>query len=410
MNKIFLIITVILSVFFTLNAQQSVIPLHFGAENTGIGCKQPKFQDFDKLPSIVGLPNPFEWSDGSGLVKSYSEWECRRAEIIAEIGHYELGDKPARPADIKAKFADDTLTVTVNNNGQTVVIKSKIAMPQGEGPFPVIIGMNSGTGSLSPALFSDCIRIPYMHNQVVAMSMQGAKGLESPFYRMYPELSLAGDYCGWSWGISRLIDGLEIVAKEMNADLKHIAITGCSYAGKMALFGAAFDERIALALVQESGGGGVNSWRVSETQGDVEKISSTSYTWFMQSLKDNFDGKVEKLPYDHHELIALIAPRAVVVLGNPDYVWMADVSGYVASMAAREVWKAMGIEDRFGCDFSDKHPHCQATESQNALVSLFADKFLRDKKELDTSSKIKPPKEGIDVDKWIGDWKDYKLK
>ena len=49
---------------------------------------------------------------------------------------------------------------------------------------------------------------------------------------------------------------------------------------------------------------------------------------------------VTKFPYDHHELMAMIAPRALLVTGNPDYEWLADESGHVASKAVHEVWKA----------------------------------------------------------------------
>ena len=36
-------------------------------------------------------------------------------------------------------------------------------------------------------------------------------------------------------------------------DLKHLAVTGCSYAGKMAIFAGAFDERIALTIASRVG-------------------------------------------------------------------------------------------------------------------------------------------------------------
>lgn len=59
-----------------------------------------------------------------------------------------------------------------------------------------------------------------------------------------------------------------------------MAVSGCSFAGKMALFAGAFDERIALTIAQEPGGGGVDAWRVSETLGNVETLGRTSYAWF----------------------------------------------------------------------------------------------------------------------------------
>ena len=77
---------------------------------------------------------------------------------------------------------------------------------------------------------------------------------------MYPSLwGKIGNYSAWSWGISRLIDGITQVKDQLKIDSTKIAVHGCSYAGKMALFGGALDERVALTVVEESGGGGIDS-------------------------------------------------------------------------------------------------------------------------------------------------------
>ena len=125
----------------------------------------------------------------------------------------------------------------------------------------------------------------------------------------------------------------------------------------MALYAGAFDERIALTIAQESGGGGAAAWRVSETLGNVEPLGRTSFAWFLEDLRQ-FAGAVPKLPFDHHELMAMAAPRALLLLGNPDYEWLADESGYVSCTAAHEVWKAFGVSDRFGYSIVNEHPHC----------------------------------------------------
>ena len=204
--------------------------------------------------------------------------------------------------------------------------------------------------------------------------------------------------------MSRLIDGLALIAKDHNLDMSKIAVTGCSYAGKMALFAGAFDERVTLTIAQESGGGGINSWRTSAdfaSRGtNIEKIDNTNYSWFMQSLQRQ---DPYKLPHDHHELIAMIAPRAVIALGNPGYEWLGDESGYKSMMAATEVWKAMGIEDRIGFDFTGGHEHCQAASSQTQSVTAFVDKFLRDKN-ANTDIHVKPTNgKGFKIDNY-GDW------
>ncbi len=185
---------------------------------------------------------------------------------------------------------------------------------------------------------------------------------------MYPSLwGKIGNYSAWSWGISRLIDGIEQVKTQLNVDTTKIAVHGCSYAGKMALFGGALDERVALTVVEESGGGGIDSWRMSQEYTDrtgvqVEKIDNTNYAWFMTSMK-SLDPY--KLPHDHHELIAMIAPRAVIILGNPGYDWLGDESGYKSTMAAVEVFKAMGVADHIGYDFTGGHSHCAAPRESN---------------------------------------------
>ena len=121
-----------------------------------------------------------------------------------------------------------------------------------------------------------------------------------PINTLYPDLTYMGAYSAWSWGISRLIDGLELVSADLPIDLHHLGLTGCSFAGKMALFGGAFDERIALTIAQEPGGGGAAAWRVSETLGNVEKLGSTNSAWFMTSMFLFASSNVSKLPEDHH--------------------------------------------------------------------------------------------------------------
>ena len=120
-----------------------------------------------------------------------------------------------------------------------------------------------------------------------------------------------------------------------------IAVHGCSYAGKMALFAGALDERITLTIAHESGGGGIPSWRLSEdfanrTGTDVEKIDNTNWSWFKDSML-NPPLDPHQLPHDHHELVAMVAPRAFVALGNPTQSWLSDESGYKSVMAAKQV-------------------------------------------------------------------------
>lgn len=240
----------------TFSADRSgALPLVYEVEHTGAHIDAPPLPVLEKLPAILPLPDPFEWSDRSGRSTDFSDWKRRRSEIKAEIEHYEIGLKPGRPNDLTASYADGTLTVNITKNGETLVLTAQVTLPNGKGPFPAVIGIGRGSGSLPSEIFSrrDIARIAYNFGQV--MSHTQKRG-EEPINRLYPELTHMGAYSAWSWGVSRLIDGLELVHEDLPIDLKRLAITGCSFAGKMALFAGAFDERIALTIAQEPGGGG----------------------------------------------------------------------------------------------------------------------------------------------------------
>ena len=221
-----------------------------------------------------------------------------------------------------------------------------------------------------------------------------------PINRLYPEYEEFGAYAAWPWGVSRVIDALEALGAESRIDLGHLAISGCSFAGKMALWSGAFDERIALTIAQEPGGGGAAAWRVSETLGEVETLGRTSYAWFKESMKQFELENVARLPFDHHELCAMVCPRALLVFGNPDYVWLADESGYVSCAAARTVWQAFGIEDRMGYSFRGGHMHCSLPEEQWPELEAYVDRFLLGK-EVPTDVQTAPMFADVDLSRWI---------
>lgn len=380
------------------------IPFVYDVENTGIDCTKPPLPTFEELPVVKPLTDPFEWSDGSGRDTTIEAWTRRRAEIAEEFQQYEIGPKFNNFDTIYASYTGNTLRVTVIANGDTLILTTNITLPAGTGPFPAVIGMNSGTGSLPSNLFTSrgIATIPFAHNQV---SVYGAKGPGDPYFQLYPDILYAGQYSAWSWGVSRLIDGLELVQADLPIDLQHIAVTGCSYAGKMALFAGAFDERIALTIPQESGGGGAAAWRVSETLTGVETLGSTSNVWFMSSMKTQFSGNnVTKLPMDHHELMAMVAPRALFVIGNPSQVWLADTSGYVSCRAAKEVWKNFGIGDRMGFSYVTDHFHCALPDVQKPEVVMFLDKFLLGKDTIDTEDISTNTYPGLDYSYWYEWW------
>lgn len=376
------------------------IPLVYDKENTSESFAAPQLPSLEELPVIETLPDPLAFADGKGRVRRFSQWERRRAELLEQFQHYEVGYKPQTPREcISARMAGDTLIADITVGGETLTIHSLIRYPEGDGPFPAIIGIGMGAGSLPPKVFEErniaMISFPFWE----VMSHTQKRGSE-PLNRLYPDQLEMGNYAAWPWGVSRLIDALEIVGEESRIDLKHLAISGCSFAGKMALWSGAMDERIALTIAQEPGGGGAAAWRVSETLGHVETLGNTNFAWFKESMRAFSGENTARLPMDHHALCALVAPRALLVFGNPDYEWLADESGYVSCVAARKVWEAFGIEDRMGYSFQDGHMHCMLPAEQMPELEAFVDRFLLGK-DVDTHVTKAPMFEDVDTEKWI---------
>ncbi len=391
------------SYVFVDSLAQGILPFVYQIENTGADFPKPTFPSFSKLPVIQALPDPFEWSDGRGRISNFSDWRYRRAEIGAQILYYEIGPKPVRPDTITSNYSGGVLTVNVTVKGKTLTLTSQVILPAGTGPFPAVIGMNSPSGSIPPAIFSsrNIAQITFSHNQVTTYNNPQNS---DPYYALYgPGLTIdnTGQYSAWAWGVSRIIDGLELLQNVLPIDLKHIAVTGCSYAGKMALFAGAFDERIALTISQESGGGGATSWRYSQTEpsGSVETLGATSHQWFSEGMFQFSGTNVSKLPVDHHELCAMCAPRALYVTANPDYTWLSNPSCYVNSSAVQQIYNTLGIPDRFGYSIVGGHMHCAVPGSQIPEIEAFVEKFLLGNDTVNTNVATAPY--NTDLSPWI---------
>ena len=269
--------------------------------------------------------------------------------------------------------------------------------------------MADAYGFLNTADFTSrgIVSVVFSHDQVTTYNNPQST---NPYYKLYPSLwGNSGQYSAWAWGVSRLIDGLTLVKNSgaLNVDLNHLCVTGCSYAGKMALFSGALDERIALTIAQESGGGGATAWRYSATEpsGTVEGLDQTSHQWFSPTLFTFGGANVPRLPEDHHMLMAMCAPRALLVTGNTDYTWLSNPSCYVSSQAAARVYSTFGIADRFGFHIDGGHGHCALPAVQTPTVQYFLDKFMKGQTALSQTIRTAPSSySSINYARWTTWW------
>ena len=217
-------------------------------------------------------------------------------------------------------------------------------------------------------------------NDTIAVEVDASSRGQGEFYDFYGSTHPAGAMMAWAWGVSRLIDAIE-QTPAAKIDPARLGVTGCSRDGKGALVVGAFEERLLLTIPQESGSGGSASWRVSDAQlasGTVVQTLSEitgENVWFRNSFAE-FDHTSSKLPFDHHMIEGMVAPRALLVIENTSQVWLGDVSTYTNSMTAHMIWEAMGIPDKMGFSQVGNHPHCAWPGSQQPEVTAYVQKFL----------------------------------
>lgn len=321
------------------------------------------------------LPDPFLSSDGTRIA-SAAQWSCRRAEIRNQALAYELGPQAPAPAVVSGALNGRTLTVTASDGTRAIAFDATITLPStGVAPFPAIIGIGGISIGVPPGVAS--IVFP---NDKLAEQQNGTSRGKGLFYDLNPSYQDTGAMVAWAWGVGRLIDALE-QTPAAQIDPTRLGVTGCSRNGKGALVVGALEERIALTIPQESGSGGAASWRVSDfmmasgTQVQTLSEITGENVWFATGFAQ-FGKSAGKLPFDHHMIEGLIAPRALLVIENTDMVWLGNLSTYTNAMAGHMIWEALGVPERMGFSQVGHADHCGWSGAQQPEVNAYVQKFL----------------------------------
>ncbi|KAK0728789.1 hypothetical protein B0T26DRAFT_748950 [Lasiosphaeria miniovina] len=333
----------------------------------------------DSLGAAVStLPDPFTFASG-GKVTTRAQWTCRQDEISQLFQKYEVGTLPPKPSSVSASFSGSTLSIVASHGGKTVSFSVSISgKPATPGPHPAIISF--GAYGASIPVPAGVATIAFNNDDIAAQADGSSRG-KGKFYDLYGSGHSAGALAAWAWGVARIIDALELTAAQTGIDAARVGVTGCSRNGKGALVAGALERRVALTLPQESGAGGAGCWRLEAWQNangynvqDAKEIVGEN-VWFSPAF-NGYVGSVDRLPFDHHMLAGLVAPRPLYVMENPDFEWLGKVSTYGCMGAARKQYQALGALNSFGYSQVGGHNHCSFPSGQAAELNAFIGKFL----------------------------------
>lgn len=350
----------------------------------------PSSANYDESKAgIFTLPDPLVFTNGKP-VRTARDWEKRRRELLRLFEADVYGRNPSPPKQIGFKVFDlDERAL----GGKAIRKQVTVSYPTRKGdahedlliylpatapkPVPMILTLNfSGNQAVTddPAVKLPTIWTSRTHERQVAPEESRGRdkefdiakilargygfatlcyqNIEPDFKDGYKDGIIAmffkagetqpgpGDWGAigaWAYGLSRAMDYLE---KDPEVDAKRVAIMGHSRLGKTVLWAAALDRRFAMVLSSCSGRGGASLWRRNYGETLLSMSSAFPY-WFCRNLM-SFVGRVDDLPVDSHELIALAAPRPVYVTAAEDDKWADPRGEFLACVGAGPVYRLLG--------------------------------------------------------------------
>ena len=230
--------------------------------------------------------------------------------------------------------------------------------PDGRVPAYLLIPKTALAGKKSPAVLG-LHQTHRLGNKVVVglgESPDDAYGValaERGFVVLAPAYPLLADYnpdvkkLGYQSGTMKAIwdniRGLELLSSLAFVKTNGFGAIGHSLGGHNSVYTAVFDDRIKVVVTSC----GLDSYR-DYMDGNIKGWTSTRY---MPKL---LEYPLEKIPFDFHEMIGALAPRACFIsapIGDTNFKWK-SVDAIAA--AARPVFELYGTRDKLIV----KHPDC----------------------------------------------------
>ncbi|MSR81141.1 MAG: acetylxylan esterase [Gemmataceae bacterium] len=324
------------------------------------------------------LPDPLTLRNGKKVTTAEMWRKERRQEIVEDFDREVYGRVPKelpkvgwKVTDTKNEEVGGVATITkklighVDNSSFpkiTVDIQLTLTTPAAaKGPVPVIMEFGFGGRGFgpppgpraAPTWQAQVLAKGWGYAIIVPNSIQAdngaglTQGIIGLGNKGQPrKVDDWGALRAWAWGASRALDYFET---DPTVDAKKVGIEGLSRYGKAAIVAMAYDERFAIGFIGSSGAGGAKLHRRNFGE-QVENVAGSGEYHWMAGNYLKYAGPLtsKDLPVDSHELVALCAPRPVLISVGSQQVeggWVDAKGMFLAGVHAGPVYKLLDKKD-----------------------------------------------------------------
>lgn len=344
------------------------------------------------------LADPLKLENGKPVRDAKTWNEKRRPEILKMFETQQYGVMPGRPADESFEVTDKgtpafngkairkQVTIHLSKDPSWPMIHLVEYIPaSAKKPVPMYFDINFGTIQAAvgdPGITPEKVRDPRTNELVappavtgrgfgginVGVFLDAGIGVATYYYGELDPDTLTGfpdgirakymkpgqtgeddrapeawgSISAWVWGMSRVEDYFET---DKQVDARRVAIHGVSRLGKTVTWAGAYDQRFAAVIASCGGEGGAALSHRDYGETIAHLTAPSRYPYQFAANYAKYGGFPDKAPFDSHMLLALIAPRPILLQTGSTDNWSDPKGEFLAAVAAGPVYKLLGRQD-----------------------------------------------------------------
>ncbi len=339
------------------------------------------------------LPDALKLADGKEVRDAKTWYKKRRPEIVRLFETQQYGIAPGRPADESFEVVDKgtpalngtairkEINIHLSKDPSWPVIHLLEYIPaNAKKPVPMFFSINFGAiqnAVEDPGITPEKVWSPKTNTLIVPPAGRGfgrlnveailnadigvatfyygdidpdypegfSNGIRARYLKPGETKRAADDWgsvAAWAWGMSRVEDYFE---SDKSVDAKRVAIHGISRLGKTVMWAGAHDQRFAAVIASCSGEGGAALSHRDYGETIAHLTAPTRYPYQFAENFAKYAGFPDTAPMDANMLVALIAPRPLLLQTGSTDDWSDPKGEFVAAVAAGPVYRLMGKQD-----------------------------------------------------------------